>query len=84
MPPPVGNTVLFVKTIYTLVASSELSGWALALSLPSDCQPRIFSGLRGGILKGDRFGEKKKKKAQQDEHLGGRLFFLAYISMSRK
>lgn len=62
MPPPVGNTVLFVKTIYTLVASSELSGWALALSLPSDCQPRIFSGLRGGILKGDRFGEKKKKR----------------------
>lgn len=52
IPLSVGNTacncVLFVKTIHTLVDSSELWRWALALSSPIDCQPRIFSGFGGG------------------------------------
>ena len=72
------NCVLFVKTIHTQVASSRLWEWALALSLLTDCQPGIFSGLGGGILTGARL-VRRNKREQKDE-LSAKTFFLYLFS----
>lgn len=68
------NCVVFVKTIHMLVASSEIWERALALSLPTNCQPGIFSGFVDACPKEPVLSGRE----QDDKLLSGRLF-LAFL-----
>lgn len=65
-----------------LVAPPELWEWALALSLPIDCQPRILSGLVEACPREP--GLSGAIQREQEDKLRGRLFFSHFLDQSGK